>query len=141
MGVRVRYRDGAWWVFITYRGKRKAKRIGDRRAAEEVASKLRARLQLGDLSPLEEEREVFTFQAYAERWLETYVAPNCKPRTLELYGLLCRRHLFAPLGAVKLADITREHNRKRAPRSHRSPRPSLRPSSAPASGGTRSGWT
>src|SRR2546428_5503556 len=46
-----------------------------------------------------------------------------------------------PLGVVKLADITREHNRKRAPRSHRSPRPSLRPSSAPASGGTRSGWT
>src|SRR5947208_3293143 len=111
MGVRVRYRDGAWWVFITYRGKRKAKRIGDRRAAEEVASKLRARLQLGDLSPLEEEREVFTFQAYAERWLETYVAPNCKPRTLELYGFLCRRHLFAMLGAVKLADIAREHAR------------------------------
>ena len=108
MGVRVRLRKGAWWVFVTYHGLRKAKRVGDRRAAEEVASKLRARLQLGDLSMLQPERQVPTLETYAERWLEVYVAVNCKPRTLELYTFLCRRHLFPALGPVRLPDVARE---------------------------------
>ena len=108
MGVRVRHWKDAWWVFVTYRGLRKAKRVGYRRAAEEVASKLRARLQLADLSVLEPAREEPTLTAYAERWLDVYVAVHCKPRTLELYTFLCRRHLFPALGAVRLPDLTRE---------------------------------
>jgi len=111
MGVRVRLWKGAWWVFVTHRGQRRAKRVGDRRAAEAVASQLRARLQLGDLSILEHERDALSLQAYAERWLGTYVAVHCKPRTLELYTFLCRRHLFPELGAVALPDLTRERVR------------------------------
>ncbi len=111
MGVRVRHWKGSWWVFVTYRRRRKAKLVGDRRAAEEIASKLRARLLLGDLSVLEKTREIHTIQTYGERWLETYAAVNCKPRTLELYSFLCRRHLFPALGGVRLTDLTREQAR------------------------------
>ena len=111
MGVRVRHWKGSWWVFVTYRRRRKAKLVGDRCAAEEIASKLRARLLLGDLSVLEKTREIHTIQTYGERWLETYAAVNCKPRTLELYSFLCRRHLFPALGGVRLTDLTREQAR------------------------------
>jgi integrase len=108
MGVRVRFWKGAWWVFVTYHGVRKAKRVGDRRAAETVASTLRARLQLGDLSVLEPARPLLTFQAYAEGWLESYAVPHTKPRTQEIYRLLCRLHLFPTLGATPLSEITRD---------------------------------
>ena len=111
MGVRVRYWKSAWWVFITHRGVRRAKRVGDRRAAEEVASKVRARLQLGDLSVLEPAGESLTLQAYAERWLEQYVTAHCKPRTLELYTFLCRRHLFPAVGHLPLLRVTRDQVR------------------------------
>ena len=35
--------------------------------------------------------------------------PELQAADPRAYGFLCQRHLFAPLGAVKLADITREH--------------------------------
>ena len=36
MSVKVRKRNNAWWVFINYRGRRKAKKVGTREAAEKV---------------------------------------------------------------------------------------------------------
>ena len=57
---------------------------------------------------LEPEREALTLETYAERRLEVNVTINCKPRTLELYTFLCRRHLFPALGAVRLRDLTRD---------------------------------
>jgi hypothetical protein len=45
MGVRVRERDGCWWVFINHQNKRKAKKIGPgpegARVANQLADKLR----------------------------------------------------------------------------------------------------
>lgn len=41
MGVKVRQKDGKWYVFIHHQGKRKAKCVGDsKRAAPEVKRKL-----------------------------------------------------------------------------------------------------
>jgi integrase len=48
MGVKVRQKDGKWYVFINHNGQRKAKCVGDRRAAEEVRRKLEAKLTLGE---------------------------------------------------------------------------------------------
>ena len=49
MGVRVRQkkkgRGQPWWVFITHNKKRTSRQIGDRAAAETVASKIRVELQ------------------------------------------------------------------------------------------------
>lgn len=59
MGVKVKERppkSGVWWIFINHNGKRKSKRVGDRKLAEEAAAKIRARLVLGSLD-LEEKEE------------------------------------------------------------------------------------
>lgn len=70
MGVRVREKDGSWWVFIHHKGKRKAKKVGDRRAAEEVARKLQARFALG-LTGFDSSDSP-TLREYATAWLRTY---------------------------------------------------------------------
>ena len=47
MAVKVRRKNGKWWVFIDHQGKRKAKCVGDKRAAQQVAEKIQAKLALG----------------------------------------------------------------------------------------------
>lgn len=49
MGVIVKQKEKGkgkpWWVFIAHNGKRKSKRIGDKKAAEEVASTIREKIK------------------------------------------------------------------------------------------------
>jgi integrase len=52
MGVKVREKvkdSGEWWVFINHQGKRRSKKVGDKRAANAVARKARERLAAGDM--------------------------------------------------------------------------------------------
>ena len=76
MGVTVRQkvkgRGQPWWVFMAHNGKRKSKMIGDKKAAQKVASAIRERLSKGDLN-LEDERRVPTFGEYSKQWVEGYV--------------------------------------------------------------------
>ena len=65
-------------MFITHHGQRKAKVVGDKKAAEAVASKLRAKLALGEFQIEEPERPP-TFKEAAEWWLETYAKVHCRP--------------------------------------------------------------
>jgi hypothetical protein len=59
MGVKVREWKGAWWLFVDHQGRRKAKRVGSgkagRKAANNAAEKIAAKLALGDRSVLEPE--------------------------------------------------------------------------------------
>ena len=52
MGVTVRQkvkgRGKPWWVFVAHNGKRTSKQVGDKEAAEKVASAIRARIKKGD---------------------------------------------------------------------------------------------
>jgi len=105
MGVRVRQKDGSWWIFVHHHRKRKAKKIGDKRTAEAVAKQLRARLTLG-LQTLSEP-ESPTVTEYAERWLTTYARLYTKPRTAEFYELMLRRHIIPVLGDTPLAELSR----------------------------------
>lgn len=66
MGVTVRQKGKTWYVFIVHQGRRKAKAVGDKKAAEQVASKLRAKLALGDFRMEEPERPL-VFRDCAER--------------------------------------------------------------------------
>jgi integrase len=43
MGVKLKKRNGAWWVFVNHHGRRKAKKIGSEKAAKEVAAKIQAK--------------------------------------------------------------------------------------------------
>ncbi len=106
MGVRVRKKDGSWWVFIHHKGNRKAKKVGDRRAAQEVAWKLQPRLALG-LTGFNSSDSP-TFREYATGWLRTYATVYTKPRTVEFYEAILRRHILPTLGELRLSEFSRE---------------------------------
>jgi integrase len=108
MGVKVRKRNGSWWLFINHRGVRKAKKIGTREAAEKVKRELEARLALGDTGCLSKPKLEPTFAAYSEGWLDTYAELHCKPSTAASYRQLLRLYLVPWFGPVALRRITRD---------------------------------
>ena len=72
MGVRVRQKvkGGPWWVFVTHRGRRTSKQVGDRKAALVLAKALEAELGKRDFRlPT---TDVPTFAHVAEEWLARY---------------------------------------------------------------------
>ena len=81
MGVKVREKDGAWWVFINHQHRRKAKRIGigkeGKSAANRAAAKIQAKLALGDVGILDDQtpQAIPTFEAVALEW-ERLTTPN-----------------------------------------------------------------
>ena len=105
MGVRVRQRKSAWWVYIHHKGKRKAKKIGDHKTALAVARKIEAELALG-LTGLDGSDSP-TFREYATEWLRTYAAVHCKERTVEGYEAIIKNHLVPAFGDLALRAITR----------------------------------
>src|SRR5262245_21212933 len=90
MGVKVRTWKSAYWIFVDHQGRRKAKRVGTgkagKKAAEQAAIKIQARLAEGDLRVFEPEPSaVLTFKGYAERWLSGGAGLGCQESTLEQY--------------------------------------------------------
>jgi integrase len=110
LGVKIKRRRGAWWVFIHYRRQRKAKRVGSKKAAELVALKIQARLAEGDTSPLKRVDDgpgPITFKAYATAWLANHAEQACKFSTVRIYKANLRRHVFPILGAKQLGSLNR----------------------------------
>ncbi len=95
MGVVVRQKvkgkGQPWWVFINHNGNRKAKQVGDKAAAEALASKIRERLKAGDLKI--NTKKIPTFGDYAEKWLSGYGETHLKHSTLCDYRSVIRNHL------------------------------------------------
>jgi integrase len=115
MAVKVREWKGAWWLFVDFRGRRKAKRVGvgkeGRRAAETAAEKIQASLTLGNLSVLDPQPAVappIKLGDFADRWLQSDVALRLKPASQETYEQMIRLHIRPALGSVPLARLTRE---------------------------------
>ena len=110
MGVRIRQKDGKWYVFMNHQGKRKAKCVGsDKRLAVQVQKQLEAKLTLGDVGLLKEEPETVLFQDYAHKWLDTYVATKCKPSSARVMRSIVMNHLIPALGAHAMSHLTRQH--------------------------------
>jgi integrase len=107
MGVKVKKRNGAWWVFINYHGRRKARKIGTRDAAEKVKRELEARLALGDIGCLSDPKQEPTFADYAQKWLRTD-ALRCKASTIDFYRDYQARYVTPRFGLKKITDITRD---------------------------------
>ena len=112
MGVTVRQKEKGkgkpWWVFIALNGKRKSIRVGDKTAAEALASKIREKLKTGDLQ-ITPEKKVPTFGEYAKKWLEGYAQTHLKYSTYVSYDGMLRNHLVAlmetPIDQIKRADL------------------------------------
>jgi integrase len=109
MGVTVRQKQpgkgNPWWVFINHKGKRKAKCVGDKKAAEHVASLVRQKLTTGEFNLLSPERAIPCFKDYARKWLDTYVRASCKETTYPGYETALRVHILPALGGKRLNDI------------------------------------
>ena len=110
MGVTVRQKAKGkgepWWVFITHNGRRTSRQVGSKSAAEEVASKIQAKLKLGEFN-FEEEKPIPTFREYAESWLKTTVAATCKDSTAKEYKDVLNNHILPVFENLEIPDITR----------------------------------
>lgn len=109
MGVILKQRpenSGIWWVFISHKGKRRAKKIGkDKRLAKEVAKKIEAKLALGDFD-LEKQSNIPTFGEYSQKWL-AFIKMNRRESTYERYDQVLRDHIFPVFKNKTLDSITR----------------------------------
>ncbi len=110
MGVTVRQKKKGkghpWWVFVSHNGKRTSKQVGDKGAAEIVASTIRAKLKLGDFD-FEPEKPVPTFKEYAESFLEGFSKINHKPTTHGFYKSALNNHIYPVFGAKPIDTIRR----------------------------------
>lgn len=110
MGVTVRQkvkgRGQPWWVFVAHNGKRKSKMIGDKAAAQKVASAIRERLSKGELN-LEDARWIPTFGEYSKKWVEGYVKGMRRLSTFERYQEMLENHILPVFKSKPLDKITR----------------------------------
>ena len=115
MGVRVREKvkgSKVYWLFINHDGRRKAKRVGDKKAAELAATKIRAKLAEGDATvltrtPVTAPSAPLTFRELAEEWLVKYPALHAiRPGTMENREQFIRGHLLPHFGAMPITAVT-----------------------------------
>jgi len=111
MGVKVKQRGKNWWLFVHHKGRRVAKSIGTKAAAEKARILLEAQLALGDLSGLERpkpERTVPTFAEVARAWPEWYQSlyPT-RASTAQGRASFTKTHLVPWFGPRLITDVTR----------------------------------
>jgi len=106
MGVNVKFHKGAWWIFVNHRGRRRAKKVGDRDTALAVARKIRQRLAEGDLKLLESDPDGPTLETYATRWLEDGQAAR-KGSSHRFYSFNLTLHILPALGAKGVSALKR----------------------------------
>jgi integrase len=109
MGVKIRFRKGSWWLFIDHRGRRRAKKVGDRETALQVARRVRERLMLGDMSLLGTDGE--TFEKYATTWLKDGEASR-KASTHRFYRFNLELHIIPVIGSQTIGSVARADCRK-----------------------------
>jgi integrase len=110
MGVKVRLRDGAYWVVIDHRGKRRSKKIGEEETAHEVARKIRERLSSGDLGLLSPP-PAKPLEQFATDWLKAGEGV-WKSRTFSFYEFNLRVHIVPVLGRHIVSELKRRDCRE-----------------------------
>ena len=111
MGVTVREKQkgsGKWYVFVTSSGRRTSKLVGNKKTANIVAEKLRARIALGQAA-LEQHKPSPKFSDYAATYLNEYVKNKLKPSTHRSYQSIIKKHLKPAFGTSTINQITREN--------------------------------
>ncbi|HID29702.1 MAG TPA: site-specific integrase, partial [Desulfobacterales bacterium] len=110
MGVKVKERpkgSGVWWIFVDHQGRRKAKKVGDKKMALEAARKIEAKLALGDLGIIEDKPKAPLFKDYAELRLNGYIKSMRRQSTFERYQDVLKRHINPTLGKRPINEIKR----------------------------------
>jgi integrase len=109
MGVTIRKKEGKWYVFVNQNGQRKAKCVGESRAAAlQVKRILEAKLALGEIGVLDDDQsQVPTFGSFADGWLKDYARMECKSSTADGYEGVLRQYLRPRFGSKRLHEIQR----------------------------------
>jgi hypothetical protein len=137
MSVKIKKYKGSWYIFIHHHGRRKAKKVGTRQAAEKVKRELEARLALGAFDLRPEAKPSFAEYAggksYAwdikvfaarhaktvdeaksafkeqkpEGWVKHYAVQKLKPSTADSYLEYLDRYVLPQFGATRLDLILR----------------------------------
>lgn len=110
MGVKVREKptgSGVYWVFISHKGYRKSRRVGDRKVAEMAARQIEARLTLGDVGIVQEDQQAKPFGEYAKSWIKTVIPATCKESTKRDYQGMLDNHVLPVFKNLKVTEIKR----------------------------------
>ena len=109
MGVRVRQKvkgkGNPWWVFISHNKKRTSRKVGDKSAAEEVASIIRAKLKLREFD-FDEPNKAPIFKEHAKLWLS--LPHDWKESTRENYQDNLNNHIYPVFGSRPVNEIKRK---------------------------------
>jgi len=107
MGVTVRFRKGAWWVYVYQDGREIPRRIGDKSTAEKVAKATREALARGDWAlPAAAPVQVDTLKTYSEDWLQTMTG-SLKASTISFYRSNCTDYIWPLLGTRGVSSLKR----------------------------------
>ena len=118
MGVLVKERvKGEWWIFINHKGKRKAKKIGNKRIAMDAARKIEAKLTLGEWDIEQGSVRVPTLKEYIDGWrdnsgerqsgwYEKTALLSLKHSTYRSYRLIIDHDLIPVFGSKPINEIT-----------------------------------
>ena len=96
--------SGEWWVFINHKGKRRSKKVGDKRAANSVKREVEARLAQGDMGMIRQQCPTLT--AYGKKWLSSSLQ-EWKDSTCYNYEGAFNRHIKPRLGNKRLDEVKR----------------------------------
>jgi integrase len=111
---KVKGKGKPWWVFVSHNGKRTSRKVGDKKAAEKVASTIRAKLQLGEFG-IEKPRGIPTFGEYADKWLQFVESdikskdPEYKKSTYIEHETILRLYILPAFKDHKINTITTKH--------------------------------
>jgi integrase len=107
MGVivkqKVKGKGNPWWIFIAHNKKRKSLKVGDKAAAEVVASRIRAKLKNGEYD-FGKKKEGKLFKDYAKSWVGTTATATCKASTVSDYSRILESHVL-PIFGDRAVDI------------------------------------
>jgi len=99
--------SGEWWVFINHKGKRRSKKVGDKKAANAVKREVEQRLAKGELGLLKEKKP--TLAVFGEKCVND-PDQQWATNTRRLYGLLFKNHIEPhPLAGMPLDEIVMHH--------------------------------
>lgn len=94
-----------WWVFVNHNGVRRSKKIGDRKAAEAVASRIREEIGNGAFNV--GRKDAPTFVELVERWIAFKENAGCAQGTIDAYRIQIDHHLVPVFGERRIDQITR----------------------------------
>jgi integrase len=112
MGVKVREKtngSGEWWVFINYRGQRRARKVGLRSAALDLSKKIKKKINDKEFNLEDPEADPpVLFKDYADKWMKEHVGISCKESTREDYRTILDLYVLPAFGTRALQEIGRD---------------------------------